>query len=297
MDIMSLLYITISGITWGTTGIFVNRLLSLRFNTNEISFLRLVFAAIIVSVFLSITNKKLFKINLKQLPVIVLNGLCLFGTSSFYYGAISKTTVSTAVTLMYTAPIIVMAYSVSFLGERLTAKKALAVVLTFIGCGLVTGIIGNLQFTFMGIFYGLMSGISYAGYIITAKINTKNKVNTTTQTAYSFIFATIIAIIFTNPITAVTKLTASVYPLLWAAANGIITTIIPYYFYAKSLKKLTAGTASVMATIEPLSATIISVIFFKEAITIYKSIGIMLILTSVIMLGISANTIKKENIK
>lgn len=284
MNLIPIIYITIAGITWGTTGIFVNQLINCGLSTNEIALLRLMFAAIILSFYLLIHKIELFKINFKHLPIVILNGLCLLGTSSFYYASIQKTTVSTAVTLMYTAPIFVMCYSVAFLGEKLTLKKVLAVILTFIGCGLVTGIIGNLQFTTTGIICGLMSGICYATYSITAKINMKNKINETTATAYCFIFATIGAFLFTNPIGAIAK-TLNFSVLMWAVANGIITTIIPYYFYTKSLKKLQAGTASAMATIEPLTATLISILFFNETLTIYSASGILLILISVLILA------------
>lgn len=297
MDILPVLYTIIAAVSWATTGVFVTNLSKFGITSNEITLSRLIVAAVILTVITAVKDKNLLKIRPKHLPFYILNGLCLFGTSAFYYAAMVKTTVSTAVTLMYTAPMLVTAFSAMFLGEKLTAKKVTAVILTFIGCGLVTGIIGDMKLTGTGIICGILSGISYAGYSITAKINMNKGINPSTSTVYCFIFAAIAAVIFTNPAQAAVKTTSGTIPLILSIANGIVTTVIPYYFYTKSLKKLSAGTASAMSTVEPLTATLISVIFFNEKLTVYSALGIILILVSVIMLGVSANNNAKESVK
>jgi drug/metabolite transporter, DME family len=62
-------------------------------------------------------------------------GIC--GANFFYYYAIAKSTVATAITVQYTAPVWVYAYSVAAGRDRATWLRSVAVFLAFLGCGLV----------------------------------------------------------------------------------------------------------------------------------------------------------------
>ena len=77
-----------------------------------------------------------FKTNWKDLLIFIAIGVCLFGTGTAYFIAMQVTSVSTAVVLMYTAPIYVLIFSVLFLGEKLSLPKGLAVAGMLVGkCG------------------------------------------------------------------------------------------------------------------------------------------------------------------
>ena len=66
---------------------------------------------------------------------------------------------------------------------------------------------------------------------------------------------------------------------------GICTCVIPYFLYALSMKELSAGTASALGIIEPMAATVYSVVLFREKLDAFSGAGIVLILASVFLLG------------
>ena len=47
-----------------------------------------------------------------------------------------------------------------------------------------------------------------------------------------------------------------------------------------------ASKAGILATVEPMVATIIGIVFFSESLTVFSGLGILLILAAVIILNL-----------
>lgn len=280
------LYVVLAGCLWGTTGIFVNLMKPFGFSSAQMSAFRGLFSFIIMSLYILISNKKLFVASKKELLLFVCSGISFFCTGTFYFASIQASSVSTAVILMYTAPIFVMTYSVIFLKEKLTKLKLLSVVLMLIGCALVSNIIGGVKFSLLGFVFGLLSGIFYSAYNIITKIQMLNNSNSITASNYTFGFMALTAIIASNPAETV-KITLQnpiqIIPLMIIMA--VCTSALPYLFYTLALRDLPVGTVASLSVIEPMAATILSVVFLKESLTVSSCIGIVLILTAVVLLS------------
>ena len=177
-------------------------------------------------------------------------------------------------------------YSVLFLGEQLNSIKILSVFGMIAGCALVSGVIGGIKFNVMGILLGLASGVSYAIYNIVTKIQMRHGSNPLSATLYNFIFMAVIALLSCNApkmleLTAIKPMTA--IPLM--IGIGIFTCITPYFLYTLAIKELPVGVASALGIIEPMAATIYSVVFFREQLGLLPACGIVLIMLSVVLLG------------
>lgn len=275
-----------ASVLWGTSGVFVHDLAPFGFTSLQMTFFRSIVSGACMSLYILVHDKKLFKISLKELLLFAGSGVSFFLTASCYYYSMRATSVSTAVVLMYTAPIFVMIYSVMFLNERITPLKALSVLCMIIGCGLVSGIIGGLKFDAMGIAIGFLSGIAYSAYNIFTKIKMRNKSNPLSATLYCFLFATILGA-FSCGIDklprSIEKVPHITLPLV--ISMGLLTCILPYFLYTLALKKIPAGTASSLSIIEPMAATAFSVILFHEPLKTTSICGILLILGAVFMLS------------
>lgn len=279
------IYIIIASILWGTSGIFVHYMAPLGFSSLQMTFLRSIVSAIALFIYISIKDKNLIKLNLKELLLCAGSGISFFLTASCYFFSMQATSVSTAVVLMYTAPVFVLIYSVAFLGEKLNKTKITSVVCMLIGCGLVSGIIGGLKFDLFGIIMGFMSGISYSCYSIFTKIQMRNKINPLSATLYCFIIATVVGLISCNPaeIPVIIENSKAAMPL--CIFLGICTCVLPYFLYTLALKTLPAGTATALGIVEPMAATLFSVILFAEPLDVSSVCGIILILGSVFALS------------
>ncbi len=298
MKKQAFIYIILAGVLWGTSGIFVHYLSPYGFSSLQMTAVRGVVSLICMTVYALIADRTLFKITPRELIFFAAIGTSLFFTASCYYSSMQMTSVSTAVVLMYTAPIYVMIFSVLFLGEKISRLKLVSVACMLIGCFLVAGIIGGMRFDLTGIIIGVLSGIAYASYNIFTKISMKTGSRPVSATLYSFLFMSIIAICVCEPaeiVSNATKSPAATLPLLLGL--GICTFVLPYLFYTLAMKTLPAGTASALGIVEPMAATLFSVILFDEALNIFSVTGIALILLAVFLLGYSDNKINEQTNK
>lgn len=285
----SLFYIILAGIFWGTSSIFVSHLRPYGFSSLQMTSARNIVAAVAMLVYALLTNRKGLKVKLKELLLFVLSGIAVFITSVSYYVAMKETTPATAVVLMYTAPVFVMIVSVLFMNEKFTKGKLIAILLTVIGCGLVSGIITSMKFTLVGLGYGILAGVMYALYNILAKIEMRRGNNAVIATTYCFITAGIIGLIVGNPaeiVGYIGKDTIRVLPFV--IGIGAFTGALPYFLYTLASKKLPASVASAMSSIEPLTAAIVSFVGIgveREAFSISSVVGIIGILIAVVILS------------
>lgn len=290
--------IVLAGLLWGTSGIFVHYLAPYGITSLQMTAIRGVVSLLAIGLYVLVSNKELFKIQLRDLPLHIGSGLGMFLTASCYYTSMQLTSVATSVVLMYTAPLFVAVYSMLFLKEKFTPLKGVSVLGMFLGCCLVSGIVGGMKYNVAGILIGFMSGISYSAYNIITKIEMNRKINPLTATFYCYVFMAFFAMLFSSP----QKLMPIILDESWVfslslIALGIITSAMPYFLYTIGLKNLPAGVASSLGIMEPLAATMYSVVLFDEKLNVYQIIGIVLILCSTVLLsripqGISVNKAK-----
>lgn len=286
MKSKSVFLICLAGVLWGTSGLFVNFLAPMGFTTMQMVCMRGIVAVICMALYVFIFNKKLFRVSKGELLFSLGSGVAMFVTGVAYYGAIQASSVSTAVILMYTAPVFVMAYSVVFLSERLTNNKFVSVCFMLVGCALVSGITSGMKLNISGILLGLLSGVAYSAYNIFTKLQMRRNYNPVTSTMYCFIVMAILTLFFANPVGLVkTAVKSGVMVLPLGIGIGICTSVLPYFLYTVSLKYLPVGTASALSTIEPMAATVFSVAILGENLQLSALIGILLIICSVILLS------------
>ena len=285
MKTKAFIYIILASVLWGTSGIFVHFLTPIGLSSMQMTSIRGLISATVMVSYTFITDKTLFKVNIKHFIMIACAGVCMFLTAFCYYSSMQASSVSTAVVLMYTSSIYVMIYSVLFLKEKFNFSKGISIVFMIIGAGLVSGIVGDIKLSFIGIASGLLSGITYSVYNIVSKILMNNNCNPQTISMYCFVFMGAIATCISKPNEIVIIATKNPIYILLMLGCGICTCVLPYFLYTVSLKYLPAGTASSLSILEPLAATIFSITLLGEKINVYSAIGIILIMTAVFLLS------------
>jgi drug/metabolite transporter (DMT)-like permease len=283
---LSFALIIVAGLCWGTSPIFVHYLSPFGFTSQQMTAVRGTVSFVGMLAFVLLTDIKLFKIKIKDLFLCAAVGATLFGSAFCYYTAMQMTSAATAVVLMYTAPIYVMLFSVFFMGEKLTKRKIVALILMLIGCCLVSGIITGLKFHILGIFVGILTSFVYAGYNILTKVSMQMNLDPITVTLYSFMFMCVISLSICKPMDLITNIKAAPMPTIPICLGlGIVTFIVPFFLFTWSMKHLPAGIASALSVVEPMAATVFSAVLFREIPDVLAIAGIVLILTSVYLLS------------
>ena len=279
--------ILLAGCFWGSMGIFVRRLTDYGFSSIQIVAIRVTLAALIFCILLLIRDPAGFRISVKDIPLFLGLG---FGSILFftvcYFTAITMMPLSTAAILLYTSPIWIMLMSVLFFREKLTGRKLLALVLAFAGCVLVSGISGE-GMTLTGLLVGLGSGIGYGLYSILGTVALR-RYSPYTVTTYTFAFAALGAWLICRPADMLAKFAAAPdLPglVFFCFLTALVTAVIPFLAYTLGLRTVEASRAGILATVEPLVATLIGVAVFSEPLTLLSGLGILLILAAVVLLN------------
>lgn len=279
------IYIVLAGILWGSSGIFVHFLAPYGYNSLQMASVRGFVGAVSLAVYVLIWNKKLFRFTWRELLLSFASGVSMYVAAASYYAAMQASSVSTAVILMYTSPILVMLYSVLFFGERLTKGKLVAVIGMIIGCALVSGVVGGMKFSIGGILLGILSSIAYSSYNIFTKVQMQRQCNPVTASMYSFIFMFLSSVVVSRPWQVVSLAAENPVSIWLLLGCGVCTCALPYFLYTLAMQYLPAGTACALGIMEPLAATVFSVVFLKEQLTIPSLCGIIIIVGAVFLLS------------
>ena len=69
----------------------------------------------------------------------------------------------------------------------------------------------------------------------------------------------------------------------------LIVTLLPYLFYTKGLSGVENGTASVLASVEPVVATLVGVMVYKETLNVWNVVGVGMVLFSIVLINVNIN--------
>ncbi len=284
---------------WGSTGIFVRFLNDHGLYAMQITEIRAALTALCVIVGLLIFKRELLRVRFRDLWCFLGTGiLSILMFNYCYLRNIQMTSLSVAAILLYTSPIFVMLMSVLLFREHLTGQKLICLAMAFGGCALVSGVLTGGGLTGLSILLGLGSGFGYALYSIFSRYALIRGYHPLTITAYTFLFASIGGLFLTDfaqirQAVALSPVPVVSYLLLYA----LITTILPYIFYTTGLTVVENSKAAVMATIEPITASVIGITVFHEIPTISSVCGILLVLAALVLLQVQLKPPKLKGTK
>ncbi|WP_027954624.1 MULTISPECIES: DMT family transporter [Halobacillus] len=281
---------------WGIIGFYVTYLYNIGFTPAQVVSLRVLSASLLLGFYLLSKDRRLFKIKAGDsryfigtgIISIVLFNWCLFS-------AIEETSISVASILLYTAPAFVTILSRLIFKESLTVRKVSALLITFLGCALVVGIVPHSEqsISMYGLILGLGSGLFYALYSIFGKFALVHY-DSLTVTFYTFVFASIAIVPFSG-LWNEASLFSTVSTWLYVLGLGLLSTMLPFILYTKGLSFIESSKASIIATIEPVVATLMGFLVFQEQLTLWQYSGVGLVITAVIVVQDSKKNTRSIN--
>lgn len=280
-------YIILAAVFWGSMGIFVNSLSEFGLSTVQICLLRSVASLLLMGLLILVKDRSLFRIRLRDIWMFLGTGIVsYFLFNNCYFIAIRQVGVAVASVLLYTSPIFVTLMSCLFFGEKLTGKKLVCLVLAVGGCALVSGLASGsgTEVSPVGILIGLASGFTYALYSIFSTFALK-RYRPLTVTFYTFLFGGLACLLVADPASSV-QAVATPVGLLWVLGLGIITGAAPYFLYTKGLSGVQPSHAAVIATAEPVVASLIGIFLYREQADLFTLLGIVMILGASILLNV-----------
>ncbi|USK59617.1 DMT family transporter [Peribacillus asahii] len=292
---LALLLIGAGASLWGIISLFVTSLYEMGFSPIQVVTIRALSATLFLVLYIIFKNRQLLKIKAADSKYFIGTGIFSFVLFNWcMFSAIKETSISVATILLYTAPAFVTIFSRFIFKELLTTRKVLALLITFIGCSFVVGILPNTteSISLYGLILGLGSGLFYALYSIFGKFALR-KYNSLTVTAYTFLFAAIAVTPFSG-LWLVLPLFSDIKVWVYIIGLGFLSTMLPFIFYTKGLNTIESSQASIIATIEPVVASLVGFLIFHEKLNVWQYLGIFLVIAAVVIVQETSKKTKKS---
>lgn len=227
-----------------------------------------------------------FKVSNRKLLVFlgVTNGIGYL----LQYAGMNYTTAANAALFINLSTIWVAILSPKLLGENFSKKKISGILFGIVGIIFVST---NLDFSvlsrgqLLGDVILLSSGVVWALFMV---YNKKFVMSSDSATVQSMTWVLVITLLSITPFTIVSgsrlfDLTA----VAWLAIiyTAIVCWVLPYYLWLEGLKHLSASTSTILLLSEIVVAVILSVFVLKEPITVFSTIGALLIIIAIALVS------------
>ena len=274
---------------FGSSGIFVRTLTQNGIDPTTLLFLRFSIAIIPLLIAILATDKNLFKINLKDIPLFLVCSLCIIGLNLCYNHSMNTVPLSLAAVLLSIAPIYVLIIAYFLFGENITSKKMICMILAISGCIMMTGVleIDLKNIPSLGILSGIGAGLFWAVYLMASKKSIENGKHTFTILFYSIIFISIALIPFSD-FGEISNF-ISINPMLtviFLILHSTFSFALPYILSTISLNYMDSGTSSIfLSGAEPFAALIFGLLIYSEVPTPLMFCGFILTIIAMMMLS------------
>jgi drug/metabolite transporter, DME family len=211
-------------------------------------------------------------------------GYGAIGIGFFYFvylAAIARLPIAVAAALLYTAPAFVVAMAWTFRWEPVRVQRLLPLALVLLGAFLVTGAFRALTHVDgVGVAAGIASGLAYATFTVLGK-RMRERYDVLTTTVFAYGMGAIVLAILAPPWTVLIRYPDAIPILL---AMGLLATLLPALLFYAGIRHVDASTASMLATIEPVIAAGLALVWLGEALSVSIVGGTALIITAAILL-------------
>jgi drug/metabolite transporter (DMT)-like permease len=273
---------------WGSSAPLAKYLMVARFDIVIIAQTRVSLSFILLCLFFFFFNRKVFKIDKKDLWHFVILGVAGLAVTNYtYYFTVKESTVATAILIQYTAPLwVVLAAVYVTKEESLNLMITVALVTALFGCycAVSGGRASVIQLHGWTWLTGPVSAFTFAFQIIATKHLLK-KYSLWTVILYMFGFASLFWLFINPPWVIASKMyTLNDWIIFWIFA--VVSILIPQSAFAAGLKWLKASTAGIIGTMEPVVAITVAYFLLGESLHPIQIAGGILVVAAVTMLQI-----------
>jgi drug/metabolite transporter (DMT)-like permease len=204
----------------------------------------------------------------------------------FYYVAIQRTSVATAIIVQYTAPVWVLIYVVARGQQKLTAQRVMAVTMALVGIVLVIDLLdvrsgAGLRFDSYGIFAALLASFSFAfynvgGHGILARHDRWRVLVWALAAAAAFWLAA-------NPPWKIAQAHYAASQWVFLFGFSMISVLGAFSLYFLGLQYLEPSRAIIASCLEPVFSIVLAAVVLGELMHGIQILGIIFVLAAIVI--------------
>ena len=275
-----ILFAALSAATFGLIPLYANQAILDGVNNETILVYRYGIAGVLYAIYLLFrgTNMRLSRGELQEVTIAGVGGYgitAFFLMWSYHY---MPTGVATAIHFFY--PVVVALLMAIFYKERLPLAVRAGIVLAICGVYLLSWTPGEVKW--MGLFFVLMSTLTYGCYITALNRPVLKRINPDVLTCYVLLFTALFYLIVAGARGKMEIITRPRF-LMDMGQLAVLSTIVSARLLVAAVKLIGSVTSSVLGTLEPITAIVVGVLYFNEQLTYVNYLGLLVVLVAVLV--------------
>ena len=282
------LYVVLAAFMWAVSGSTGKFLFMNGVTPQQVVQLRVTLGVPCLLAWFLVKNPGLLRIGVKDIFYFMVLGIVGLAMVQYgYFYAISRIHVGVAILLEYLAPAFIAVYYVVVAREKLTRTTLVAVGGSVVGCYLAVGgyHFDLLALNWQGICAGIGAGAAFALYAVQGEYGMRRYGPWTV-----FFYALLFAAIFWNIAIPPLQSLRHHYTLgQWICILYIVVggTVVSFGLYTAGISLIRSTRASITATLEPITAGLISFAFLGETLGPLQVLGGVLVIGAVVLLQLN----------
>lgn len=280
----------ISGATlWGLSGPMIQWLFQ-HSSISSIDFLvfRLLLAGIFLLLYLSFSKKQIFEIWKypgHRFQLILFGAIGMLGAQYFFIETINVSNAVTAMLFQFFAPILITIYVSIQIKQLPTARQFISIVIALIGLYflITNGSYQNILLTKQGIIFGILTMLGFTFYTI-QPVSLIKKWGVILVVGWGMLIAGVFSFLLNLNLSIQSFIESLTITTTVMLLGVIISGTLSFLLYIGSLKYLSPSETSILSSIEPLVAIIISITWLNESFGYYQLVGGLFIIIAVVAL-------------
>lgn len=271
----------IAAASYGTNPLFALPLYDDGMNPDSVLFFRYLLAIPVMGVMLLVRRgKEEFAATGKSLAQLAAMGVILSLSSLTLFTSYDFMDAGIASTLLFVYPIMVALIMAGLFHEKLTLTTGLCIVTALSGIALLYKSSDGTTLSLTGTLLVMVSSLTYAIYIVGVNQTKLRNLPTLKVIFYVLLFGMsvfLLRFILGSPFHIPSE------PLHWLNLLGLalIPTAVSFVCTTSAIHLIGPTPTAILGALEPLTAVVIGVLVFGEALTLRISIGIILIVIAV----------------
>lgn len=280
-NISGVAYAILSSASFGLIPLFSISLLMRGVGTPSILCYRFLMATAMMALVMLLTRRS-FRISFRAFVAVVWLSVLYAATAIFILASYEHIAGGVATTIHFLYPLAVTAIMAMFFKERTTITTLIAAVVSLVGVALLMWGSHHDGDYRKGVLLALVTVATYAIYIVGVMKSRAATVDALTLTFYVLIVGAVIFFLYAILTTGIEPLRGGAE---WrdAAMLALICTVISDLTLILAIKRIGSTMTSVLGSMEPLTAVIVGVLYFKEHFDAAALIGVVMIIVAVIL--------------
>ena len=270
---------------WACIGISSRALNDAGFSPFQVSAVKSGVTALGIGIVLLMTDISRFKVKKNDIWLIALLGLSKFIQDFLIFYGQAHISLSLTAMLQLTSPYYVLVFSALIFRERITVGKVICMIIAAVGCVLATGVLnGGENNDVFGVMAAVTAGIAGGVYAMTSKGTLNRGYSPETALFYMFAVGAFISLFFCDPVFMITSAVDDLSIMGYMLLLGIVFTLIPHFMNLCAMKHMPITHVMIIGLSEIIFTAIVGMVAFGEFLTASNIIGMVLIVTSIVIL-------------